>query len=72
MVPMIGANIGILILIVIGQFGLAKAFGRSTINKKIPLYGSRYSPMEGERVVTAPTMGIAIEDRPVQGSVPTA
>ncbi len=72
MVPMFLANIGILIVIVIGQYALAKAFGRSTINKKVPLYGSRYSPMDGERVITAPTMGIAIEDRPVQGSVPTA
>ncbi len=70
-VPMFAANIGMLVVIMIARFALAKAFGRSTLNKKIPLYGSRYSPMEGERVITAPTVAMAIEDRPVQGTVST-
>ncbi|MBL4697752.1 MAG: NADH-quinone oxidoreductase subunit H [Phycisphaerales bacterium] len=71
MIPMFLANVGMLVVILIARFALAKAFGRSTLNKKIPLYGSRYSPMEGERVVTAPTEAMAIEDRPVQGTVST-
>ncbi|MGV6815615.1 MAG: complex I subunit 1/NuoH family protein [Phycisphaerales bacterium] len=70
-VPMFAANMFILALIIIGQAVLSRAFGRSTINKKVPLYGSRYSPMDGERVVAAPSVGIATEDRPVQGSVST-
>ncbi len=70
-VPMFAANVGMLVVILIARFALAKAFGRSTLNRKIPLYGSRYSPMEGERVVTGPTIGLAIEDRPVQGTVST-
>ncbi len=70
-VPMFAANVGMLVVILVARFVLAKAFGRSTLNHKIPLYGSRYSPMEGERVVTGPTVAMAIEDRPVQGSVST-
>ena len=69
--PMFTANVGMLAVIMIGRLALAKAFGRSTANRKIPLYGSRYSPMEGERVVTAPSNPMAIEDRPVQGTVST-
>lgn len=70
-VPMFAANVGMLVVIMIARFVLAKAFGRSTLNRKIRLYGSRYSPMEGERVVAHPTNEMAIEDRPVQGTVAT-
>ncbi len=70
-VPMFIANVFMLVVILIGQYVLAKSFGRSTLNRKIPLYGSRYSPMEGEQVVTAPRVPMAIEDRPVQGTVST-
>ncbi|MBS0189428.1 MAG: NADH-quinone oxidoreductase subunit H [Planctomycetes bacterium] len=38
---------------------------RTASNVRIPLYGSRYSPMEGERVLTAPFDPAAREDRPV-------
>lgn len=40
--------------------------GIPSTNKRLPLYGSRFSPMPGERVVTGPTDPIALEDRPVQ------
>ena len=71
LLPMFTANIAMLVVIMIARFLLAKSFGRSTLNRKVPLYGSRYCPMEGERVNTAPTVAMAIEDRPVQGTVTT-
>ena len=40
---------------------------KATSNRRVPLYGSRFSPMPGERISTAPTDRLAIEDRPVQG-----
>ena len=70
--PMLGINIVMLVVILIGQALFAKSFGRSTANQRIRLYGSRFSPMEGERVSSRPTNPLALEDRPVQGSVPTA
>jgi NADH-quinone oxidoreductase subunit H len=44
---------------------------KDVANKRVPLYGSRFSPVEGELVITSPTSRLAIEDRPVQGSVVT-
>jgi len=59
--------------IIIGLFMLAQPFlriGPGESNRRIPLYGSRFSPVAGERVSTAPTDPVALEDRPVQGSAP--
>jgi len=70
-VPMFGANVAMLIVIMIARRVLAGGFGLSTENHRIPLYGSRYSPMEGERVVAHPTHPMALEDDPMQGTVPT-
>ncbi len=42
-----------------------------TANKRVPLYGSRFSPMPDEVVSTAPTSAMAIQDHPLHGSVPT-
>ena len=71
LLPMLGANIVMLVVLLIAQHLLASFYGRSTANHRITLWGSRFSPMEGELVVTGPTNPMAREDRPVQGSVPT-
>ena len=71
LVPMLGANFVMLVVLLIAQHVFAKLYGRSTANRRIKLYGSRFSPMDGERVITGPTNQLAREDRPVQGSVPT-
>jgi NADH-quinone oxidoreductase subunit H len=71
-VPMIFANLAMLIVILVARKVLVGGFGISTENHRIRLYGSRYSSVEGERVVAHPTHPMAIEDRPTQGTVPTA
>ncbi|MEL6329670.1 MAG: complex I subunit 1 family protein [Planctomycetota bacterium] len=62
--PLFGINLVLLAGVVMGQ-GLLP---RSTRNAKLPLYGSRFSPVEGEAVRTAPSNPTALEDRPIQGT----
>ncbi len=69
--PMFLANVVMLVMIVIGRKLLANHFGLAASNKRVPLYGSRFSPVEGETVLAHPTHPLAIEDRPVQGTVST-
>lgn len=66
LVPMLIANVAV----AAAFFAAAPLFISATANRKVPLYGSRFSPMPGERVSTRPTDANAIEDRPVQGSLP--
>lgn len=43
---------------------------RATSNKKVRIAGSRFYPLEGEVVRTRPTDPTALEDHPIQGSMP--
>lgn len=38
-------------------------------NRRLPLYGSRFSPVAGTPVSTRPTNPMALEDRPIEGTV---
>ena len=71
LIPMFLANVVMLVILLIAQHIFATIYGRSTANRKIGLWGSRYSPMEGERVMTAPSNPMAREDRPMQGTAPS-
>lgn len=65
LIPMLAANVGMVVVALIAMPLMPK----TNNNKRIPLYGSRYSPMPGERVFTAPMDPLAREDRPVEGSL---
>lgn len=64
LLALLGANVAMFFVILI----VLPLMPGTASNAKIPLYGSRYSPMEGERIVTAPTNATALEDRPVQSA----
>ena len=65
--PMLAANavLGVVCLLVLPLLKPTKT------NKRIAIYGSRFSPTEGERVMTRPTNVVALEDRPVPGTAPS-
>jgi len=60
MVPMFLANAAVAALCV----ACVPLIRRSTVNRRVPLYGSRFSPVLGDSVVTAPTDPMARADRP--------
>lgn len=65
LIPMFIANVALFgVLMLILPF-----LPKTDTNRRIPLYGSRFSPMPGERVVTGPSASLAREDRPVQGTL---
>jgi len=43
---------------------------KQQVNRRVPMYGSRFNPMPGERVVASAPTGLAREDRPAQGTAP--
>jgi hypothetical protein len=58
--PMLLANLGVMMLTVL----VIPFIPRSQANRRLPLYGSRFSPMAGEAVVTRPTHPTALADAP--------
>lgn len=67
--PMLGVNGVVLTLMLLAQPFLDKGVRKGALpNSRIPLYGSRFSPMPGERVLTAPSEPMALEDRPYEGT----
>ena len=66
--PLLGANL----VVLVGVWAVQNTLPRSTSNKRVPLYGSRYCPVPGTAVSTRPTDPMALEDRPVQGTAPVA
>jgi len=65
LLALLGANVAMFLVIMI----VLPLMPKTASNARIPLYGSRFSPMEGERVLTRPTDPTALEDRPVQTAV---
>jgi NADH-quinone oxidoreductase subunit H len=65
---MLAGNVGMVVMSLV----MLPRFGGALANRRLPLYGSRFSPMAGEHVNTRPTDAMAIEDRPVQGTVSTS
>jgi hypothetical protein len=61
---MFAANVVLLLGVVLFQTTLP----RSTINRQIRMYGSRFHPVDPSMANTAPTEPMALEDRPVEGT----
>lgn len=66
------ANVLVFAGVMLIQPVVARVFGRSTANRRIPMYGSRFMPVRGDTINTRPTDPMALEDRPAQGTVSTA
>ena len=64
-VMMFGGNL-VLAVALVAVLGRLPAYNP---NRKIPMLGSRFNPLPGERVEHAPIDPMAREDRPVQGTV---
>lgn len=64
LVPMLLANLAMIVLTILVQ----PMIPAPSANTRVPLYGSRFNPMPGERVTTAPTNPIARADHPVHAT----
>jgi NADH-quinone oxidoreductase subunit H len=64
LLPMLAANAALTVVIL----GIMPLMPRATANRKVRLAGSRFSPLVGEAVSTAPTEAMAREDRPVHSA----
>jgi NADH-quinone oxidoreductase subunit H len=64
-VPMLIVNVGLAALTI----AVLPFIPKSEANRRLPLYGSRFSPVVGERVRTQSDNPVALEDRPVQSLV---
>lgn len=59
--PSLLANAGLLVLLL----AFAPLLPKSTANRKIPMFGSRFNPTAGERVVTSPRDAASLADHPL-------
>lgn len=64
LLPMLGVNVAVAALTVLVQ----PLIPRPTSNNKLPLFGSRFSPMPGEVVHTRPRDAVALADHPIHGT----
>ncbi|MBX3322397.1 MAG: NADH-quinone oxidoreductase subunit H [Phycisphaeraceae bacterium] len=67
---MVIANIVLIVIVLVLQPVMRAWLGNPTINRRIPMYGSRFNPVPGQSVETRPSDPMALEDRPVQGTSP--
>ncbi len=68
LLPMLAMNLALVLCVLLVQSFLPV----TKSNRRVPLYGSRFCPVPGEMVTTRPTDPTALEDRPEQGTAPTA
>ncbi|MEO1008302.1 MAG: complex I subunit 1 family protein [Planctomycetota bacterium] len=64
--------LGVNLVLAAGIYAVMTRLPKPRGNHKIQLAGSRFSPLPGERVVTGPRDALALEDRPVEGTISTA
>jgi NADH-quinone oxidoreductase subunit H len=67
--PHVGLMLGGNLLLLVALWFVVGRLPAYNPNRKIPLLGSRFSPLPGERVEHMPSDPMAREDRPVQGTV---
>jgi NADH-quinone oxidoreductase subunit H len=63
--PMFAVNL----ILFLGVLAFQNTLPKSTANRRLRLYGSRFYPVFGDSVASAPSHAMALEDRPVQGTV---
>ena len=64
LLPLLAMNVALVVL----MLAIMPLLPRATRNRRVPLPGSRFYPPEGEQVTTRPTLPLALEDRPLQGT----
>lgn len=67
LVPVLLLNLGVAAATVLVQPLIPKSMS----NQRVPLYGSRFNPMPGERVRTSPSEAMALADDPIGGTSAT-
>lgn len=58
------------VALTVGILVVGPLMPKTDVNRRIPLAGSRFNPLPGERVVTAPTEALALDDDPRTGTRP--
>ena len=74
-IPQGFAHIGVLLggnlVLLAALWFVVQRLPANNSNQKIPLLGSRFNPLPGERVDESPSDPMAREDRPIQGTIQT-